>query len=138
MARVPGKDGLLREVRLGARFGIIGALATLTHFAVLAAMLGLTIAGPVLANTVAYIMALGVSFFGHHFWTFRASGALLPSFLRFLGASGGAFLISTLLLVLLIRVFGVPDTIAAFVAAASIPIMTYSASRLWVFRHRRH
>lgn len=134
---MPSKDGLLRELLLGARFGIVGGLATLTHFSVLAAMLGLAQAGPVLANTIAYLLALGVSFLGHHFWTFRAGGTLLPSFLRFFGASGGAFLISTLVLVVLIRVFGVPDTIAAFVSAASIPVMTYSASRIWVFRHRR-
>jgi putative flippase GtrA len=131
------RDGLLRELLLGARFGIVGVLATATHFAVLAAMLAVAQAGPVLSNTVAYLLALTVSFTGHHFWTFRTGAALLPSFLRFFGVSGGAFVVSTLLLVLMIRVVSLPDTLAAFLSAASIPAMTYAASRLWVFRHRR-
>ena len=84
-----------------------------------------------------YFLALGVSFIGHHFWTFRSSGALLPTFLRFFGASGCAFLISSLLLVFLIRIVKVSDPIAAFMSAAVIPLITYSASRLWVFRRSR-
>jgi putative flippase GtrA len=126
---------LLRELLLGARFGIVGAIATLTHFAALATMLGVMQAGPVVSNSVAYVFALGVSFTGHHFWTFRSGASLLPSFLRFLGASGSAFVISTLLLVLMIRMINLPDTLAAFLSAASIPAMTYAASRLWVFRN---
>lgn len=131
------RSDLLRELRLGARFGIVGVLATLTHFAVLAAMLSVMQAGPVLANTVAYVLALGVSFLGHHFWTFRSKASLLASFLRFFGASGSAFVISTLLLLLMIRVFRLPDALAAFLSATTIPAMTYGASRLLVFRHRR-
>lgn len=134
---VPGRKTVFREVLLGIRFGIVGALATLTHFAVLTIMLSLAGAGPVLANTVAYVLALGVSFTGHHFWTFNTSGSLLPTFLRFFGASGGAFLFSTLLLVFLIRVMNVSDPVAAFMSAAAIPLITYSASRIWVFRRRR-
>ena len=128
---------ILSEVLLGARFGVVGVLATMTHFVVLAIMLSLAHTGPVSSNVVAYFLALGVSFIGHHFWTFRSSGAFLPTFLRFFGASGCAFLISSLLLVFLIRIVKVSDPIAAFMSAAVIPLITYSASRLWVFRRSR-
>ena len=131
------KDGLLREVLLGMRFGAVGAAATLMHFLALASLLSLGWLGPVLANAVAYVLALGVSFIGHHFWTFRSTAALGPSFARFFGASGAAFLVSTMLLELLIHVVKAADTVAAFLSAASIPVITYAASRFWVFRNRR-
>lgn len=127
---------LLREAYTALRFGIVGILATLTHFGVLAGMLGLGV-GPVLSNATAYVLAVAVSFLGHHFWTYRAGGPLLPSFLRFMSASGAAFLVSTLLLVFLIRVVLLPDAVAAFFAAAVVPVITFIAFRIWVFRRRQ-
>lgn len=127
-----------REVILGARFGIVGLFATITHFVVLTSMLSLVQAGPVIANTVAYVLALGVSFLGHHFWTFRASAPLLPTFLRFFGVSVFAFLTSTLILVFLIQKIKMSDPVAAFLSIAAVPIITFAASRVWVFRSRRH
>jgi len=130
------KDGLLREVLLGMRFGAVGAAATLTHFLVLAFLLRLDALGPLLANAVAYVLALGVSFAGHHFWTFRSTAPLGHSFARFFGASAAAFAVSSLLLELLIHQLRAPDALAAFISAASIPVITYAASRIWVFRNR--
>ena len=125
-----------REALAGLRFGIVGVAASITHFGVLTALLSLAGAGPVIANTIAYVLALCVSFTGHHFWTFRATGPLLASFLRFLGASGGAYLASTLLLVVLIRDTALSDAAAALAAVAVMPLITFAAHRLWVFRKR--
>ena len=127
---------MLREALLGLRFGIVGVAASLTHFAVLTALLSLAKAGPVLANTCAYALALGVSFTGHHFWTFRTGGPLVRSFLRFLGASGGAYVVSTLVLVVLLRATALPDAMAALLAVAVMPLVTFVAHRFWVFRRR--
>ncbi len=125
----------LHEAFTVLRFGIVGILATLVHYGTLTSLLSLAGMGPVPSNFIAYVLAVVVSFAGHHYWTYRASGPVIVSFVKFLGASFAAFLVSTLLLVALLHV-QTPKAIAAFLAVAIVPVITFVAFRLWVFRQR--
>ena len=125
----------LHEALTALRFGIVGILATLVHYGTLTSLLSYAGMGPVPSNFIAYGLAVVVSFVGHHYWTYRARGPVIVSFVKFLSASFAAFLVSTLLLVALLHV-QTPKPIAAFLAVAIVPVITFVAFRLWVFRQR--
>lgn len=125
----------LHEAYTVLRFGTVGILATLVHYGTLTSLLSLAGMAPVPSNFIAYVLAVIVSFVGHHYWTYRARGPVIVSFVKFLGASFAAFLVSTLLLVTLLHM-QTPKAIAAFLAVAIVPAITFVAFRLWVFRQR--
>lgn len=116
-----------------ARFGFVGMLATTVHYGV--AVIFLLVASPYLANLAGYCTAVGVSYFGHHRFTFgiaaesAAHGRRLP---RFIVMSLSALVLSQLVLAAASAV-GLTEVIGLAAAALSVPLYTFLLSRLWVF-----
>ena len=78
-----------RTVREMSRFGIVGVSASAAHIAV-ALLLIERLTLPVLwANALAFSVALFVSYFGNHHWTFQRDGAHGRHFPRFLATALG-------------------------------------------------
>jgi len=117
-----------------SRFGIVGSVATSTHYTVALAIN--LILSAYLANAVGYACALGMSYLGHQRLTFQlhrdavAHRRQLP---RFVVASLSALAVSQAALVLL-RSFAVPAHFALMAAVLTVPPVTYGLSRAWVFR----
>jgi putative flippase GtrA len=56
------------------KFGIVGVLATIVHTLIFAVVMQTGEPSALLANTVAFFIALIVSFLGNAWWTFRREG----------------------------------------------------------------
>jgi putative flippase GtrA len=123
----------LEALRL-SRFGAIGTAATVTHLLLVSLFTAGTTLAPLTANTLAYLVSFGISLGGHYFWTFQKPGDLGQSTLRFMLVSLAAFLSNTLALAFALEAGWFSPLITIFLAAAIIPLATYLASRLWVFR----
>ncbi len=120
----------MREVVV---FGVVGVAATLVHYfsAILAIeVLGLNV---LVANMVAYCVAVGVSFFGHSLLTFRAT-LTHERLVKFVAVSLSALAVSQALLWLLtkIDVFGHRVNMLAVVCV--VPCYTYLLNKFWVYR----
>ena len=89
---------------------------------------------PLAANFVAFFCAFGVSFLGQHLWTFRARSDRRRALRRFFVVSGVAFLANNVALVSLLKAGLLSPIWAVILAACVIPAVTYTSSRLWVFR----
>lgn len=55
------------------RFGLVGALATLTHVSLFTGLVKAGLASPLTANCLAFVPAFTLSFYGHFAWTFRCT-----------------------------------------------------------------
>lgn len=92
-----------RELRIAIRFGLVGIVATAVHILVVWALLRQTEITPILANTLAFLTAFGISFTGNYFWTFPSPGSQGQAIRRFFLISVSAFVMNTLLLTFLVR-----------------------------------
>lgn len=115
-------------------FGLVGALAALTHYCV-AVVLEHQGASAHVANVSGFVCAFPVSYYGHRFFTFASLNAphkqALPKF--FLVAVSG-FLANHLLLISLLTFTSLPFWLALAIVMVVVAVSTYLLSRFWAFK----
>ncbi len=117
-----------------ARFGIVGVAATLVHLGV-AFLLSQNTDIPLIAiNIMAFAVAFGVSFFGHHHWTFQSKTSKKESFFKFFLIALSGLAASTLILSILIKLDISTDLVKLLISIVIIPVVTYLLSKFWAFR----
>jgi len=125
--------GLWHEFYLASRFALVGIAATAVHMLVVWLLIETTSLPVLVANLIAFLTAFGISFTGNYVWTFGSPGRPVTAMRRFFLISGGAFSANSMVLALLTIADWLQPTVAAALAAAVIPLITYVASRLWGF-----
>ena len=117
------------------RFGVVGLIATATHFLVLWLSIEMAGAPKALANGLAFLVALSVTYLGQSRWVFRAARRNATRALRFIVTAVGGFIANVVIMAFAIGPLGWSYR-AGFVAAVCIvPALSYLASRHWVFRN---
>ena len=120
----------IREVLV---FGIIGVLATLTHYGIAVGVNTLIISNVYCANAVGYSTAVLVSYFGHSHFSFQVERSR-TRFLKFCVASISTFIASQLVLWILQNLLALGDNISLFIIVLTIPALSYLVNKLWVFK----
>ncbi|MEL6765657.1 MAG: GtrA family protein [Pseudomonadota bacterium] len=126
---------LLEEFWRIFRFGIVGVAATITHALGVFAFVELAGLSPSLANPVAFVIAVPVSYFGHYFFTYGASSAHGETMLRFIAVSGTSFAVSQVI-VMGMEALGGPYEIAVAIFVVLVPATNFVLFNLLVFRRR--
>ncbi|MCK7612516.1 GtrA family protein [Roseibium sediminicola] len=132
------RQNLKRESAAAGKFALVGILATLTHAAVATGLLqsGTLPAFP--ANICGFLVAFGVSFSGHYFWSFahlRQQGKALKSMTRFLVIALSGFALNSFVLALWLELTPWPDLFGLLVSIAIVPALSFLGARLWAFSH---
>jgi putative flippase GtrA len=115
-------------------FGVVGALAALTHYCV-AVLLEYRGASAHVANISGFLSAFPVSYFGHRFFSFASQKSphhlALPKF--FLVAVSG-FVANHLMLLALLTFTSLPFWLALAIVMVVVAVSTYFLSRFWAFK----
>ena len=122
------------ELLTVSRFSLVGIAAAGIHIGIIWILISQTDINVLIANFVAFLAAFGFSFIGQYFWTFRSTGKLRRTLIRFFLVALGAFLANNLILVALLKIQLLSDLLAAVFAVFVIPLVTYLAGRFWAFR----
>jgi putative flippase GtrA len=130
---------LLAPVLQLGRFGVVGALATLTHALTFAAAIETVHARPLLANFLGFALALCVSFVGHFHWTFRAeTGGRGPDvasmFLRFALVALAGLLLNSLIVLVVVEQLGFDYRIAMLLMMTAVPLLLFWLCKRFAFR----
>jgi putative flippase GtrA len=130
---------LLAPVLQLGRFGIVGALATLTHALAFAAAIEVGHARPLLANLLGFALALGLSFLGHCRWTFRAELAgrrpeVSSMFLKFALVALTGLLLNSLIVVVVVERLDLDYRLAILLMVTVVPLLLFWQSRRFAFR----
>jgi putative flippase GtrA len=120
------------------RFGGVGVLATLVHvsaYVVFVEKVGTT---PIVANLLAFGLAVMVSFAGHAGWTFRAefgrSGrSVHVLFARFAISALLGLLLNSIFVLVLVTWWGLAYGWAIPFFVFVTPVVLYLTNRMWVF-----
>lgn len=123
-----------KELQIATRFGFVGILATAVHILVVWLLLSGTQLQPLLANLCAFLLAIGVSFSGNYFWTFRLQVNFASAMRRFLIIRVSALGLNTMLLAIILRADIVSTNVAAIFSALIVGGFSFFASKLWAFR----
>lgn len=116
------------------RFIVVGCLAAAVHWSGVVCLVSQWGLLPALANVPAWLLALAVSFAGHHRWTFADQHAALGrSAGRFFLVSAAGFAVNEGAYVLLLRWSPLRYDILLAGLLVAVAGLTYLASRHWAF-----
>lgn len=117
------------------RFGIIGVAAAIVHFSVVVSLVELYSLNPLIANFFAFLVSFQVSYAGHRYWTFRGTQAqhrvALPKLLLL---QSGGFVANEGLFYFFMQYMHLPYTAALILVLAILPLITFTFTKLWIFR----
>jgi putative flippase GtrA len=130
---------LLRFVLQYARFGAVGLTAAATHVLIFSA--GIQFAGlaPLVANCIAFSMAVLVSFLGHFRWTFRDQTAggkwhqQRAALIRFTFVALTGFALNSLAVYVVVNVMLWPYYFAIILMLTAVPVVVFALSKFWAF-----
>ena len=119
------------------RFGLVGVVNTLVDFAVFVLLYRLVGLDPLLANALAFLVAVTNSYFLNHHWTFRQSETPLSisAYLRFAVLNAGGLLIGSLAILSLGHYM--PMELAKLIATAITLVVNFTSSKIFVFKTDR-
>jgi len=121
-------------VRQVVYFGIIGVCATVTHYVVALTSHELVHVHIVLAHLLGYLSAVSVSYFGHAKLTFRTPPTW-QSMRRFVPVSLVSFGLSAGALAAMEHHSTLSSRVTLALAMLLIPVFTFIAIKLWVYRN---
>ncbi len=119
-------------VRQVFTFGVVGVIATATHYLVALLLTDLVEITVLISNILGYCAAVSVSIFGHSTFTYRK--AITRTVVRrFIVVSLSTLMASEVILFVLVSQMGVHHRIALAVVVATIPIITFFLNKFWVY-----
>lgn len=124
------------------RFGLVGGLATLVHASVYAGLAGSEIVAPLIANLIAFAVAVSVSFIGHLYWTFHDHAAGYSAAER--GRALGRFIVTATIglglnscfVWLVVDVLRLSPLMAVIPMVTLSPAVVYLLGKHWAFSAR--
>jgi putative flippase GtrA len=132
-ARRPIASRAAQRGRVGW-FVVVGCAAACVHWGVAVALVSQLGWRPLLANVAGWLVALGVSFIGHHRWTFRDHGTPIEvSARRFLLVSAAGFAVNESAYAALLRWSAHRYDVVLAVVLVAVAFATYQLSRHWAF-----
>lgn len=133
--RVGSITGLaIFELLLVGRFSAVGIISTFIHIGTVSIIMAKSHIVPMIANLLAFVLAFTFSFLGQYHWTFKARCNKKTALRRFFLVSMTAFLVNNILLASLLRIEVLSNYLSTILAATIIPVITYTASRIWAFQ----
>ncbi len=118
-----------------ARFGAVGATATLLYLGVSLALLRAGLV-PQAANLAAFAAGTAASYLGHYFFTYRSDRSHLHIGTRFVAITLGLTALSSGLHQAAL-LLGASPQFAAVCVAVLYPVLSFALNHFWTFRRGR-
>lgn len=115
-------------------FVLVGCAAAAVHWGSVVLLVERAGLQPLVANVFGWLLAVGVSFAGHHLRTFRGHGGRLDrTAARFLALSAGGFAINESAYALLLHWGGHRYDLLLAAVLIAVATVTYRLGRSWAF-----
>lgn len=134
---MPNLASLLSRDWSFLRYLCVGVINTGVGLSVIYAGIYLFGLDDIPANVIGYTVGIGCSFLLNRYWTFDARGATHKQLPKFLLVMGCAYLINLATVMVLIKLVGVPRSIAHALGVVPYTLAGYLGSRFFAFRDPR-
>lgn len=116
------------------RFGVVGLSAAIIHFSTVIILVQTYHFAPLVANILGFLTAFQFCYWGHRKWTFSDTQTMHRiAFSKLLIVQLINFAMNELLFFIFLSL-NLPYPIALIIVLAVLPIFTFAASKLWVFK----
>ncbi len=116
-----------------SRYGLVGAVGTAVHYALMAALLWTLTEDAVLASTAGAVAGALVNYVLNYFYTFRSDKHHLEAIVKFWIVAAIGWGVNGAVLALGIDTLGLPIIPAQLVATGVVFFLTFGLNRIWTF-----
>jgi putative flippase GtrA len=127
------REALRRWVGIGARYGVVGVLGTLIHFATTIALVELLGTNPVAATVIGFLLALITSFVLMRGWVFRSAAPVAAAFPRYVAVSVAGLALNAGLMYLVVDIARVSYLWGLVAVVIVVPVFNFTLNRVWTF-----
>ena len=126
------------HIKILFKFFSVGVIATLIHSAIYSLCIALQLTSAQLANLLAYLLALIVSYIGQRYWTFATNklNSQASTIFRFIGVSLLGYGLNAFWVYAATNVLNLSPYYAIVGIGFLTPLMTFLLLKFWVFTHR--
>lgn len=115
------------------RFALVGVIATLTHALALTVMVEAWHFDATLANGLAFLVAVQVTYWGQRLWVFRRAPADASGLVRFVVTAAIGLGLNVAIMALAVDALRLDYRIGFATALVAVPLVSFVLSRKWVF-----
>ena len=119
------------------RYGVVGVIASGTYAVATFSIISLSDIGDVIASVIGYLLAMPVSYVGQRYFTFRSQGAIKSEIPRFILVQGANLVLAATVMAVSVHWFDLGSIIGIICVIILIPLMTFIAMSIAVFRDKR-
>jgi len=123
-------------LRRFARFAVVGVAATAVHMAVFTVAFELAHVEPVLANAIAFSVAVLVGYSLNRRWTFAAHDATHARLWRYVVVQLLGLAWNSVIMFAVVHGAHWSPYLGLALTLVLVPPLTFALSQYWVFRHR--
>lgn len=118
------------------RFGIVGIAAAITYAVLAYIFIWNFELGEILASSLAYLIAIPVSFFGQKYLTFMSRGAVKTEAIKFIVLQLFCLIVATLIPIVTSDVFELHPNYSILAVCILIPPISFGIMSIMVFTER--
>jgi putative flippase GtrA len=115
------------------RYGVVGSFGMLIHSGILILLVESFYITPVLASIPAFTIALVISHFANHIWTFQKREKLRKTFVKYATVSLLGLILNLILMHLTVNILGWSYLYGLFIVIILVSMNNYFFNKLWTF-----
>lgn len=115
------------------RFALVGVAATLTHALALTVLVETLLVDATLANGLAFVVAVQVTYWGQRLWVFRRAPTDASGLVRFAVTAAIGLGLNVAIMALAVDGLQLDYRIGFAAALVAVPLVSFILSRKWVF-----
>lgn len=115
------------------RYGLVGLLGTILHFASVIALVELAGLDPVIGSALGFILVLVISYFLNRTWTFRAKGQRAGRFLIYTTVSLIGLALNSGIMYVAVYLLEWNYLYGQSLVVVVVPVVNYILNRTWTF-----
>lgn len=118
------------------KFALVGLTATFVYAGLSYILIWVVLLNEVIANIIAYILAIPVSFFGQKYITFKSKGRSKRQAFQFVALQLFCLLVTTIIVAISNNVMHLHPNIGILLACVTVPIISYGAMSIIIFSEK--
>ncbi|TBL69298.1 GtrA family protein [Paenibacillus thalictri] len=119
------------------KYGVVGLLGTLLHFALLYVLADAFRMEPVLASAIGFVIVLFVSYALNKYWTFQSSETGIGSFVKYTVVSVAGLLLNIGVMYTAVHILQWHYLIGQSLVILVVPCSNFIFNYYWTFRQQR-
>lgn len=116
------------------RYGIVGAIGTITHIMLLLILVEVFLFDPVVGSSIAFVAVVIISYYLNYNWTFKAKNNHLTALARYVAVCLIGFGLNAGIMFAVVELFQLWYVLGQIISVVVIPISNFILNSRWAFK----